>query len=62
MRYTGTAFVQDTYVISRIYISVPAGKKDTKYLIKKYMNQSTCMNAEIERGRGGHVIFPQTEI
>ena len=37
--------------IRLIYISVPASKKDTKYLIKQSINQSACMNAEIERGR-----------
>ena len=40
-----------------LYISVPAGKKDKKYLIKKSINQSACMNAEIERGRGGKSVF-----
>ena len=45
------------YIRRRIYISVPAGKKDKKYLIKKSINQSACMNAEIERGRGGKSVF-----
>ena len=52
------------YIRRRIYISVPAGKKDTKYLIKKIYQSINLydMNAEIERGRGGNVFFPQTEI
>ena len=44
------------------YISVPAGKKDNKYLVKKSINQSACMNAKIERVRGGEVFFPPTKI
>ena len=41
-----------------MYTSVPAGKKDKKYLIKKSIYQSACMNAKIERGRGGKSVFP----
>ena len=39
-------------------ISVPQEKKETN---KKLINQSACMNAEIERGRG-EVIFTSTKI
>ena len=49
------------YIRRRIYISVPAGKKDKKYLIKKSINQSACMNAEIERGRGGKSVFSRNK-
>ena len=46
------------YIRRQIYISVPTSKKDKKYVIKKSFNQSACMNAEIERGRGGGSVFP----
>ena len=51
------------YIRRQIYISVPAGKKDKKYLIKKTINQSACMIARIERGRGGgESVCPPTKI
>ena len=51
------------YIRRRIYISVPAGKKDIKkYLIQKSINQSGCMNAEIERGRREKVFFPNKDL
>ena len=43
----------------RVYISVPAGKKDTKYLIKKINKSITSANAEIER-EGGKSVFSPT--
>ena len=45
-----------------IYISVTAGKKDTKYLIKKSINQSACMNAKIERGKEEKVFSPNKDL
>ena len=50
------------YIRRRIYISQPAGKKDTKYLIKKSINYSASMNAEIERGREAKVFFPNKDL
>ena len=48
-----------------MYIRVPAGEKETKYLIKKIhqsFNHSACTNAKIERGRFEKVFFPPTKI
>ena len=50
------------YIRRRIYISVTAGKTDTKYSIKKMIKQSACMNAKFERGRWRKRFFPPTEI
>ena len=64
------AFEQDSvhkkgdihYTYTHTYISVYPCKTDTKYLIKKSINQSACMNAEIESGRGEKVCVPPTDI
>ena len=45
------------YIRARIYISITPGKQDTKCLIKKLINKSAYMNAEIKRGRGGGEVF-----
>ena len=52
------------YIKRQIHNGVLVGKKKIQKhkLIEKLINQSTCMNAEIEKGRGGKGVFPPTEI
>ena len=50
------------YIRRWIYISVPPGKKEKKYLIKKSINQSAYMNAEIKSGRGESDVSPNKDL
>ena len=45
----------------RIYISVPRGKKDTKYLIKKSFNQPVRM-LRLKGGEGKKCFFPDKDL
>ena len=57
MRYIRDGICTE-YIRRRIYIGVPAVKKDLKkVLILKSINQSACMNDEIDWGRGGKSVF-----
>ena len=55
-------YIRDGICTGYIRWIYPQVKKDTKYLIKKSINQSACMNAEIESGRGEKVCVPPTDI
>ena len=40
---------------------IPAGKKDTKYLIRKSINQSPVRMPRLNGGRGRKRVFPPTK-
>ena len=46
------------YIWRRIYISVPTGKKDRKYLIKNQPINQPLWMPQIERKGGGECFFP----
>ena len=54
--------IQNKADICTMYISVPACKKYKSYSIKKSINQSAYMNAEIERGRGKKCFSPNKDL